>query len=58
MYCVLLTRDGGKGAGCCEHDNEQSGYVKCGEFLILAGETSSGERTVLRAVSYVNRQFC
>ena len=42
MYCVPLTRDGGKGAGCCEHDNEQSGYVKCVEVLILADETSYG----------------
>ena len=50
MYCVPLTRDGRKGVDCCDHDNEHSGYVKCGEFFTLAEETSSEKKTVLHAV--------
>jgi hypothetical protein len=56
MYFVSLTRDGGKEAYCCEHDNEHSGYVKCREFFTLAEETSS-EKNGAACSSSVNRQF-
>jgi hypothetical protein len=35
-------------AGCCDYGNEQSGFIKCGEFVELAEELSSStRRTVL-----------
>ena len=49
-----LTRGEGKGAGCCEHDNEQSDYVKCGEFLIMAEEPSSEKER--RCLQFVREQ--
>jgi hypothetical protein len=36
--CGLVARGSGQGsvAGSCEHGNEPSGSIKCGEFLELA----------------------
>jgi hypothetical protein len=38
--------------GCCEHGNEPSGSIKCGEFLTIWGTISSSGRSLLNGISY------
>ena len=39
-------------AGACEYNNELSGFIKCGEFLVLAAKpVSFSRRTLLHGVS-------
>jgi hypothetical protein len=50
MVWICLTQDRGQAAGTCEHGNEPSGSIKCGEL--------EGLCSVELVISLVSEHFC